>query len=249
LHFVSVTDRWAQFALAGPRARDVLAAVLDPGCDVSNTALPYMAACTASVLHGVEARLFRISFSGEQAYEIAVPADHGDAAIQALIAAGESFGIRPYGTEAMAILRVEKGHPAGGELNGQTAARDLGLERMMSKRKDYIGRVLAQRPALLAPDRPSLVGLRPVDRTRRLRAGAHFVPLGAEATIAHDQGWVSSAAYSPTLGHWIGLGFLAGGMARAGDHVHAADPLRSETIEVEVVAPCQIDPEGARLRV
>ncbi|HTB42252.1 MAG TPA: sarcosine oxidase subunit alpha family protein [Acetobacteraceae bacterium] len=249
LHFVSVTDRWAQFALAGPRARDVLAAVLDPGCDVSNAAFPFMAACTASVLHGVEARLFRISFSGELAYEIAVPAEHGDAVVRALIAAGETFGIRPYGTEAMAILRVEKGHPAGGELNGQTTARDLGLEHMMSRRKDYIGRVLAQRPALLAPDRLSLVGLRPADRTSRLRAGAHFIPLGAAATIAHDQGWVSSAAFSPTLGHWIGLGFLAGGMARAGDRVRAADPLRGEDVEVQVVAPCQVDPDGARLRV
>ncbi len=249
LHFVSVTDRWAQFALAGPRARDVLSAVLDPGCDVSNAAFPYMAAGGASMLGGVGVRLFRISFSGELAYEIAVPADHGEAAIRALVAAGEPHGIRPYGTEAMAILRIEKGHPAGGELNGQTTARDLGLERMMSKRKNYIGRVLAQRPALVAPDRPSLVGLRPVDRTKRLRAGAHFIPPGAEATIAHDQGWMSSVAFSPTLGHWIGLGFLAGGLSRVGEHIHAADPLRGETLEVEVVAPCQFDPERARLRV
>jgi len=249
VHFVSVTDRWAQFALAGPRAREVLSGALDPGHDVSNTAFPYMAAGSVKMLGGVGVRLFRISFSGELAYEIAVPAQHGDAAIRALIAAGESFGIRPYGTEAMAILRIEKGHPAGGELNGQTTALDLGLQRMMSKRQDFIGRVLSQRPALLAPDRPSLVGLRPVDRTRRLRAGAHFIPLGAEATIAHDQGWMSSAAFSPTLGHWIGLGFLAGGMTRLGEHVRAADPLRGENIEVEVVAPCQIDAEGARLRV
>ena len=249
VHFVSVTDRWAQFALAGPRARAVLAAALDPGCDVANAAFPAMAAGTASMLGGVGVRLFRISFSGELAYEIAVPAEHGDAAIRALIAAGEPCGIRPYGTEAMAILRVEKGHPAGGELNGQTTARDLGLERMMAKRKDFIGRALAQRPALLAPDRPSLVGLRPVDRTSRLRAGAHFIPLGAETTIAHDQGWMSSAAFSPTLGHWIGLGFLAGGRARQGERIQAADPLRGESIAVEVVAACQVDTEGARLRV
>jgi glycine cleavage system aminomethyltransferase T len=152
------------------------------------------------------------------------PTDYRDAAIRALIAAGETFGIRPYGTEAMAILRVEKGHPAGDEPNGQTTARALGLERMMSRRKDYTARVLAQRPAVLAPDRPSQVGLRPVDRTRRLRAGTNFIPFGAAVTIAHDRGWLSSAAYSPALGHWIGLGFLASRIAWAGDHVRAVDP-------------------------
>ena len=93
------------------------------------------------------------------------------------------------------------------------------------------------------------MGLRPVDRSKRLRAGAHFIPLGAGATIAHDQGWMSSAAFSPTLGHWIGLGFLAGGMARLGESIRACDPLRGEDVEMTVVAPCQIDPEGERLRV
>jgi sarcosine oxidase subunit alpha len=249
VHFVSVTDRWAQFSLAGPRARDVLAAALDPGCDLSNAAFPYMAAGTASILGGVGARLFRISFSGELAYEIAVPAVSGDAAIRTLLRAGEKFGMLPYGTEALSCLRIEKGHPAGGELNGQTTARDLGLDRMMSKRKDFVGRALARRPALLAPDRPSLVGLRPVDRASRLRAGAHLIPPGAAATIANDQGWMSSVAFSPTLGHWIGLGFLAGGMARLGEPIRACDPLRGETVELTVVAPCHIDPEGARLRV
>ena len=130
VHFVSVTDRWAQFSVAGPRAREVLAAALDPGFDLSNAAFPYMAAGTASMLGGVCARLFRISFSGELAYEIAVPARHGEAAIRALLQVGEPFGILPYGTEALSCLRIEKGHPAGGELNGQTTARDLGLERL-----------------------------------------------------------------------------------------------------------------------
>ena len=249
VHFVSVTDRWAQFSLAGPRAREVLTAALDPGFDASNAAFPYMAAGTASMLGGVGVRLFRISFSGELAYEIAVPAGSGEAAIRALLRAGAKFGILPYGTEALGCLRIEKGHPAGGELNGQTTARDLGLERMMSKRKDFVGRVLAQRPALLAPDRPVLVGLRPVDRTRRLRVGAHFIPVGAAETITNDQGWMSSVAWSPTLGHWVGLGFLSGGTARLGETVRACDPLRGEGVDVMVVAPCQIDPEGERLRV
>ena len=248
MHFVSVTDQWAQFALAGPRARDVLRAVLDAGADVSDAAFPFMAAGAFGGFGGVVVRVFRISFSGERAYEIAVPARRGEAALRAILAAGAAHGIVAYGTEAMSVMRIEKGHPAGGELNGQTTARDLGLGRLLSARKDFIGRALAQRPALQAAGRPTLVGLAPVDRTARLHGGAHFLALGAAPSAAGDQGWVSSVAFSPTLGHWIGLGFLADGAARHGEHLRAYDPLRGADIEVTITPPCQFDPEGVRLR-
>ena len=122
------------------------------------------------------------------------------------------------------------------------------MARMMSTKKDFIGRALARRPALLDPQRPTLVGLRPMDRSARLRAGAHLLPLGTPASIEHDQGWVTSVAFSPSLGHWIGLAMLANGPARHGERVRAFDPVRNGDAEVEVVAPCFIDPEGARLR-
>ncbi|HYZ64951.1 MAG TPA: sarcosine oxidase subunit alpha, partial [Acetobacteraceae bacterium] len=240
VQFTSVTDQWAQFSIAGPRAREVLAAVVEG--DVSDAALPYMG-CAAMTVLGGSGRVFRISFSGERAYEVAVPARRGEALARAIVAAGAV----PYGVEALSVMRIEKGHPAGGELNGQTTARDLGMARMMSTKKDFIGRALASRPALVAADRPGLVGVRPVDPAARLRAGAHFLPLGAPATIEHDQGWMSSAAHSPSLG-WIGLGFLAGGAARHGDRVRAYDPVRDGDVEVEVVPPCFLDPEGALLR-
>ena len=240
--FVSVTDQWAQFSIAGPEARTVLQAVLD-GHDVSDAVLPYMAAA-AYRFAGRPARVFRISFSGELAYELAVPARLGEAAMERITASGAV----PYGIEALSVMRIEKGHPAGGELNGQTTARDLGLGRMMSTKKDYIGRAMAGRPALLAPDRPALVGLRPVDPSAQLRAGAHFLPVGAPNSIEHDQGWMTSVAHSPLLGCWIGLGMLAGGPARLGERVRAYDPVRNGNVEVEVVSPCFIDPEGARLR-
>jgi hypothetical protein len=124
--------------------------------------------------------------------------------------AGRDFGIAPYGTEALGVMRIEKGHVAGNEINGQTTARDLGLVRMLSTKKDYIGRVMAQRPGLLAADRPTFAGFKPVDRADRLRAGAHFIAEGAEPVAASDQGYMTSVAFSPTLGHWIGLGLLAG---------------------------------------
>ena len=142
----SVSEQWAQLSVAGPRSRDVLRKVVDPQHDISNAAFPYMAAGELTVMGGLPARLFRISFSGELAYEIAVPAGYGDALMRRLMEAGREFGIAPYGTEALGVMRIEKGHVAGNEINGQTTARDLGLGRMMSGRKDYIGRVMAQRP-------------------------------------------------------------------------------------------------------
>jgi sarcosine oxidase subunit alpha len=246
--FTSVTDRWAQYAVAGPQAREVIRRVLGPGSDVSDAAFPYMQAGRFATADGVEARLFRLSFSGERAYEIGVPSRHGDALVRQLMDAGAPFGIVPYGLEALNVMRIEKGHPAGGELNGQTTAGDLGMARLMSSKKDCIGRALAQRPALLAPQRPGLVGLRPVDRAARLRAGAHLLPTGVAAEIAHDQGWVTSTAFSPTLGHWIALAMLAGGGARAGEVVRAYDPVRGGDVAVEVVRPCFVDPDGLRLR-
>ncbi len=167
--------------------------------------------------------------------------------MRAIVAAGEGLGCLPYGTEALGVLRIEKGHPAGNELNGTTTADDLGLGRLMSKKKDFIGRVLAGRPGLVAPDRPVLVGVKPTDAVARLRAGAHFLPVGAAATPDNDQGYLTSAAFSPILGHAIGLGFLARGRERIGERVRAYDPVRGADVEVEVVAPVFVDPEGVRL--
>jgi sarcosine oxidase subunit alpha len=244
--FVSVTDRWAQFAVAGPKSREVIAAVVDG--DVSDAAFPFMACGTFKLFDGIEARLFRISLSGERAYEIGVPASHGDALLRQIMEAGGPIGIVPYGLEALGVMRIEKGHPAGGELNGQTTARDLGMAKMLSTKKDFVGRALARRPALMEPQRPTLVGLRPVNRAARLRAGAHLLPVGAVAEIANDEGWVTSVAFSPSLGHWIGLAMLANGPARHGEIVRAYDPVRNGDVAAEVVAPCFLDPEGARLR-
>ena len=247
LQMASVTEQWAQFAVAGPLSRRLLEALISDALDLSDTAFPYMAAAEFPLGETI-ARLFRLSFSGELAYELAVPADRGDALIRALFAAGQAYGVEPYGTEALSILRIEKGHVAGGELNGQTTAADLGLGRMMSTRKDYIGRLMASRPGLTAADRPSLVGLRPLDPAERLRVGAHLLPLGAPGTAEHDQGHVTSAAFSPALDGWIALGLLQGGTSRIGERVRAYDPVRQGDLEAEVCSPVFYDPEGERLR-
>jgi sarcosine oxidase subunit alpha len=249
VQMISVTEQWAQYAVAGPQARKVLAQIVDPQTDISNEAFPFLAAADATVCGGVPARLFRISFSGELAYELAVPARFGDAMVRALMRAGAPFDIQPYGTEALSVLRIEKGHAAGNELNGQTTARDLGLGRMMSTKKDYIGRVMAGRPALVDPGRPALAGFKPLDKSRRLRSGAHFFARGMAVAPGNVEGHMTSVCWSPALGHWIGLGLLKRGPARQGETVHVADPLRGEAYEVEVCSPVFVDPEGARLHV
>jgi sarcosine oxidase subunit alpha len=145
-------------------------------------------------------------------------------------------------------MRIEKGHPAGNELNGQTTAADLGFGRMMSKKKDFIGRVMAQRPGLTDPARPALVGLKPVNRNERIRAGAHLLAPGGKAIAANDQGHVTSACFSPTLGHAIALALLAHGAARHGEQVVVHDPVRGPDVLAEVCYPVFVDPEGVRVR-
>jgi sarcosine oxidase subunit alpha len=247
VQIASVSEQWAQIAIAGPRARDVLAAIVDGG-DVSNTALPYMGALQTTVLGGVEARIFRLSFSGELGYEIAVPRKQGERLTRALVVAGREADIVPYGTEALGVMRIEKGHVSGNELNGQTSARDLELGRMASTKKDYIGRAMSQRPAFLADDRPVLTGFRPINSSARLRAGAHFIGIGKPADMRFDEGYMTSVAFSPSLNCWIGLGLLRGGPQRIGERVRAYDPVRGGDIEVEICAPTFLDPEGVRLR-
>jgi len=240
-----VTDQWAQFALAGPQARDILAKLAGPAQNVSNEAIPFMATTEVRLCESIPARIFRISFSGELAYEIAVPASQG----AALAAALHGAGATPYGLEALNVLRLEKGHPVGAELNGQTTAADLGLGGMLSKKKDFVGRALSQRPALLASDRQTLVGLRPVAPGAEFHAGAHLIPEGAQATAANDHGHITSAAFSATLGHWIGLGLLSAGAIRVGQRYRAVNPLQNAETELEIVPRVFHDPEGSALHV
>jgi len=247
VQIVSVTDHWAQYAIAGPNSRRLLQRLLGNAIDLSHSAFPYLA-CAEFSWRGVSARLFRVSFSGELGYELAIPARYGGAAFRAIMAAGEEWNVTPYGTEALGVMRIEKGHVAGNELNGTTTAADLGFGRMMSDQKDYIGRVLATREGLTDPERPVLVGVMPLDPRARLHAGAHFLPCNAPASLENDAGYLTSVAFSPTLGSLIGLGLLTRGRQRWGEIIRAYDPLRSSDLEVEVVSPVFFDPEGVRVR-
>ncbi|MCZ4352245.1 sarcosine oxidase subunit alpha family protein [Roseovarius aestuarii] len=250
VHLISTTDAWAQFAVAGPNARKLLEKIVDADSqDMSNEGFPFMACGEVTVCGGTPARLFRISFSGELAYEIAVPARYGNSMMGALMEAGREFGATPYGTEALGVMRIEKGHAAGNELDGRITAHNLGMGRMVSKAKDCIGNTLSQRPEMNRDDAVKLVGFRPVDRAIPLIAGAHLINKGDAVNMANDQGWLSSVAYSPSLGHSIALGFIKSGDTRMGEIVRAVSPVHDKEMEVEIVSAHFIDPEGSRLRV
>ena len=248
VQLISTTEAWAQYAVAGPNARKLLQKIVDPEFDISNEGFPFMACGEITVCGGLRARLFRISFSGELAYEIAVPTRYGDALIRRIMEAGAEFDVVPYGTEALGVMRIEKGHAAGNELNGTTSALNLGLGRMVSKKKDCIGNVLSERAGLNTADALNMVGLRPVDRSQPIPAGSHLMNADGAVNAASDQGYVTSAAYSPVLGHSIALGFLKSGAARMGETLRAVNPLEGTSVAVEIVSPHFVDPEGERLR-
>ncbi len=245
VQLISTTEAWAQYSVAGPNARKLLQKLVDQ--DISDAAFPYMGAGEITV-QGTHARLFRISFSGELAYEIAVPTRYGDALIRALVTAGEEFDAVVYGTEALGVMRIEKGHVAGNELNGQSTALNMGLGKMVSRKKDAIGVALSAREGLTKDDGLRLVGVKPVDHSKAMQAGSHFLKTGAEPTAAHDDGWLTSMIYSPHMGHHIALGYLRNGTNRIGEKMRVVNLLNKTEVEVEIVSPHFIDPEGSRLR-
>ena len=242
----SVTEQWATYAVAGPMSRALLQSAFRD-IDLSNEAFPFMAVVETRWC-GLPARIYRLSFSGEMAFEVSVPARFGSKLLVALLEAGRGFGVVPYGTEALGVMRIEKGHPAGNVLRGTTTAADLGMGRMRSKKQAFMRGILAARPGLADPERPALVGLRPVRRDDRIRAGAHLLAPGAKSVAANDEGYVTSAAWSPTVDGAIALALLRRGPERHGERVVVHDPVRGADIDAEVCNPVFVDPEGVRVR-
>jgi sarcosine oxidase subunit alpha len=247
VHVSSVSDGWGGVAVAGPKARAVLSKLI-PDVDWTDAAYPFMAVREGTIKVGrgsIPVRTARLSFSGEQAWEVFTPADYGPHLWRTVLTAAEKAGGGPYGLEALDCLRVEKGHVTGRELDGRTTIEDVGLGKMASKAKPYLGSALKNRPDLARTDRPRLVGLKPVEDGARFRAGSILCPPGERS--AHGVGWVSSIADSPSFG-WIGLGFAAGGLeAWEGKQIVAADPVNGASTLLEVVSPHFYDPSGSRM--
>jgi sarcosine oxidase subunit alpha len=234
VRLASVTEQWAALALAGPNARATLQKVADVD-------LPFLGVGTCRVA-GIPARVLRISYSGELAYEIHVPADRGQEVWEAL----SNLGVAPYGTEAMGVLRIEKGHiVVGAEADGRTTADDLGLRALVSQSKHFVGQRLTERAALRAEDRWQLVGLTAVEGGRSLPRGAKLL----RDPKASMEGHITSWCNSPHLEAPIALALLAAGRRRHGEVLWASSPLTGQSARVRVGPPCFFDPEGARLRV
>jgi sarcosine oxidase subunit alpha len=195
----------------------------------------------------VPARIVRVSFSGELAYEVSVVAGHGLALWEAVLGAGADLGITPYGTEAMHVLRAEKGYPiVGQDTDGTVTPHDLGMSWIVrNDDSDFIGKRSLARPDALRPDRKQLVGLLPTDRTTRLPEGAQVIAASAaESPPVPMLGHVTSSYRSAALGRPFALGMLRGGRSLVGRTVDAA--LATAAVPCEVTAPSFVDPEDAR---
>jgi sarcosine oxidase subunit alpha len=240
----SVTEQWATVAVVGPRSRDVLRA-LGNDIDVAQEAFPWMA-IREGMVAGIPARVCRISFSGELAFEINVAGTDGLALWEAVMAAGERWGITPYGTETMHVLRAEKGYAiVGQDTDGTVTPQDLGLSWLVSTKKgDFVGRRSHRRPDALRPDRKHLVGLLTVDPDERLPEGAQLVTDPDAGVPVPMDGHVTSSYRSAALGRTFALALLKRGRERIGETVYA--PLGTHTAPALVTEPVFYDPEGTR---
>ncbi|PSK85816.1 sarcosine oxidase subunit alpha [Limimaricola soesokkakensis] len=243
----STTEQWATVALNGPKAREVLAGLVE-GCDISAEAFPHMSVAECRVA-GFPARLFRLSFTGELGFEINVPARHGLALWEALMQAGEPHGITAYGTETMHVLRAEKGFIiVGQDTDGTVTPEDAGLGWAIGKAKpDFVGKRSLARPDLVAPGRKQLVGLLTEDGAVKLEEGAQIVLDPDQPKPMKMIGHVTSSYHSATLGRSIAMALIEGGRDREGETVHV--PMPEGVVRAKITSTAFYDPDGDRLKL
>lgn len=243
----SVSDQWASLAIVGPQARNLLSA-LRPDFDIARDAFPF-AAVRQGHLGTLPVRVFSVSFSGELSFEVNVPAGYAKALMTRVMELGAAWNIAPYGLEALDVLRIEKGHVAvGTEIDGRRTAHDLGLGKMVSAQKTFVGQAMLQRPNLQAEGREQLIGLIPEDGHSAIPPAAHLCTAEMDAQgLAPTCGHLTAAIHSPALDHPIGIGLLANGRARMGETLWAHAPVAGTSVRVRVTPPCAYDPTGARL--
>ncbi|WP_395687092.1 sarcosine oxidase subunit alpha family protein [Aestuariivirga sp.] len=243
-----VTEQWSQFAIAGPRARDVLKK-LDPSFDLSNEALPHMSFVEGR-LGAYPVRVFRISFSGELSYEVATPSNFGLGLWKAILEAGSEFGIEAYGTEALHVLRAEKGYiVVGDETDGTTTPIDVGLDGLVSKKKaDFIGKRSLEQSYLKGPNRKQLVGLLTEDPNEVLPDGAYAVRHVKDKPPMEMIGQVTSSYMSPTLGRSIAMALIENGRSRMGETLSFPLP-GGKVVRAKITDTVFYDKEGAKLNV
>ncbi|TJW35191.1 MAG: sarcosine oxidase subunit alpha, partial [Mesorhizobium sp.] len=241
----STTEQWAVIAVQGPKSRDIIAPLVE-GIDMSDGALPHMSVREGKIC-GVPTRLFRMSFTGERGFEVNVPADYGQAVWEALWSEGQKHGACAYGTEAMHVLRAEKGYIiVGQDTDGTVTPGDAGLDWAVGKKKtDFVGIRGMARPDLVAKGRKQLVGLKTKDPKVVLEEGAQIVGDPKQAIPMTMIGHVTSSYWSQNCGRSIALALVAGGRDRMGETLYV--PMPNATIEVEVTGMVFFDDKGERL--
>ncbi|WP_434617927.1 2Fe-2S iron-sulfur cluster-binding protein [Arthrobacter sp. A5] len=252
VYCTSVTEQWTTIAVVGPKSRAVLAKLapeLDLGSADNSEAFPFMTFRETTLASGVQARVCRISFSGELAYEINVPAWYGLSTWEAVTAAGAEFNITPYGTETMHVLRAEKGYPiVGQDTDGTVTPQDAGMDWVVSKVKDFVGKRSYSRAGANRTDRKHLVSVLPVDGSIRLPEGTQLVESGVSVNPAYGpvpmQGFVTSSYHSAALGRSFGLALIKNGRNRIGERMVAA--MGDELVDVVVGETVLFDAEGKR---
>ena len=246
VNVVSTTEQWAGAAIAGPKSRNLLQKLF-PDTNVSNEGLPFMGYLESN-LFGIPARIFRISFSGELAYEVNVESDNGNFMWEKIIEIGKEFAIQPYGTEALSTLRIEMGHVAGSELDGRTIPYDNGLDGLVSKKKDFIGKRSLNRKAFTAQDRQKVVGVVPLDKKTSIPEGSHLVK-DANAKLPNPKlGHISASCWSVEYNNPFSLAILKDGKNMIGKKLFALCPVKNKSIPVEIVSSHYVDPKGERVR-
>ena len=243
---VSTTEQWAGAAIAGPNSRSLLSKIF-PNEDVSNEGLPFMG-YREFKFKGSIARVFRISFSGELAYEINVMSNFGELMWENIIELGADLKIQPYGTEALSTLRIEMGHVAGSEIDGRTIAYDLSLDGMLSEKKDFIGKRSLKRKAFIEKRREQIIGLVPVDKKTSIPEGSHLVLDNKLKSPNPKLGHVSASCWSVENNNPFSLAILKDGKNKIGEKLYAVSPLKNTSIQVEVVSQHYVDPDGKRVR-
>jgi len=247
VNVLSTTEQWAGVALAGPNSRNLLSKLF-PETDISDEGIPFMGFKEAN-LFGVPARIFRISFSGELAYEINVESGYGVFMWEKIIELGKEMNIEPYGTEALSTLRIEMGHVAGSEIDGRVIASDLLLEGMLSKKKDFVGKRSLNRTAFLNPEREKIVGVIPLDKKTMIPEGSHLV-IDTNADLPNPKiGHISASCWSVEYNNPFSLAILKDGKKKIGAKFFAVSPLKNKTIPVEIVSSHYVDPKGERVRL
>ena len=246
VNVTSVSEQWAVAAISGPKTREVLNLCLEDPSEILNEKLPFMGFVSTKLKGGIPCRIARISFSGELGYEIYILSDYATTMMDILWNNTQKFEGCLYGLEALGALRVEKGHVTGAELDGRTTIDDVGLGKMASNKKSYIGSAMRKRGVLSSEDREMLVGFFPVNKNDTFDAGT--IICEKNNIEGFGIGRVTSVTHSPELGHWIGLGFIKGGLEKwKNDTVMGCDPIRNKEMEIKVVSQHMVDPEGKRM--